>query len=514
MRPGLGASPPVVLRGESLAKHHALFATARFHDQVVEERFVRRGEALQIGNDPSLAVPVPHGFPYLARCEWVSATELRVVDGRGRQYVLDPDHDVDIRIGPVGLHLSLAPQFPLKRMSAPSWKGSIAWLTIVLMTTALMQQGELLWAKRCEWFGICPSAPAAQPGWHVDVTAEYLARLLREDYAGADEQGVIAKEIDRPDAARITEERHQFYMPAGNQGPVTRMGGAAETAPEPVRTPVRKEPEPVVSGAPEAKQQLVAEEVGTPIPMQPNEPQDEGVADAEADDGDELAPQAPAEEEEGWGLQDWYDEKDRRIEQLEIEVMLEVAKRQLKIDPDDQEALSILSYYQYLAEDYDAAMRTYQRYIALYPDEPAGFNNMALVYKRQGRYAEEERLYRVALALEPLDTTAMNNLAVNLAHQGRYDEALALMRQIEQLDPDDPYADLHRAKIHAEMGDEAKALEYLERALERMAKLDTLHHIEFRQDIRLDPSFEKLRQTRGFREILLKYYGDDTPLKE
>lgn len=497
-----------------MATHHALFATAEFHDQVVEERFVRRGEPLQIGHDPSLAVPVPDGFPYLARCEWVSATEVRVVDGRGRAYVLDPDHDVHIRIGPVGLHLALAPQFPLKRVAAPSWKGSIAWLTVVLMSTAAMQQAELLWSKRCEWFGICPTATVADRGWHVDVTAEYLARLLREDYAGVDDQGVIAKEIDRPDAPRSTDERHRFYMPAGNEGPVTKMGGAAETAPEPVRTPVRKEPEPADTRAAESEPRLLAEDVGTPIPMEPIEPTDDGVADARTEGGDEPTPEAPAEEEEGWGLKDWYDEKDRRIEQLEIEVMLEVAKRQLKIDPDDQEALAILSYYQYLAEDYEAAMRTYQRYIALYPDEPAGFNNMALVYKRQGRYAEEEKLYRVALALEPLDTTAMNNLAVNLAHQGRHEEALALMRQIEQLDPDDPYADLHRSKIYAEMGDDAKALEYLERALAGMAKLDTLHHIEFRQDIRLDPSFEKLRQTRGFREILSKYYGDDTPLKE
>ena len=47
-----------------------------------------------------------------------------------------------------------------------------------------------------------------------------------------------------------------------------------------------------------------------------------------------------------------------------------------------------------------------------------------------------------------------------------------------------------------------------------MQALDTLHHIEFRQDIRLDPSFAKLRETRRFRAILLKYYGDDTPVPE
>ena len=79
---------------------------------------------------------------------------------------------------------------------------------------------------------------------------------------------------------------------------------------------------------------------------------------------------------------------------------------------------------------------------------------------------------------------------------------------------DDPYADLHRSKIHAEMGHEDLALGYLEKALDGMDKLDTLHHIEFRQDIRLDPSFAKLRETHRFRTILSRYYGDDSPLQE
>ena len=61
---------------------------------------------------------------------------------------------------------------------------------------------------------------------------------------------------------------------------------------------------------------------------------------------------------------------------------------------------------------------------------------------------------------------------------------------------------------------EKLALHYLDSALQGMKALDTLHHIEFRQDIRLDPSFEVLRQTRAFRAILHEYYGEDTPLQE
>ena len=173
----------------------------------------------------------------------------------------------------------------------------------------------------------------------------------------------------------------------------------------------------------------------------------------------------------------------------------------------------MLSYYQYLAEDYEAAEETYDKYIELAPESSAGYNNKALIYKRRGEYDKEEGLYRVALALSPDDPVALNNLGVNLAHQGRYDEALAVMEKLPG-SPEDPYADLHRSKIYAEMGDADKALEYLERALEGMAELDTLHHIEFRQDIRLDPSFASLRQDPRFHAILVRYYGEDAPSLE
>ena len=75
--------------------------------------------------------------------------------------------------------------------------------------------------------------------------------------------------------------------------------------------------------------------------------------------------------------------------------------------------------------------------------------------------------------------------------------------------------DIPTSKIYAAMGDDEQAYAYLEKALAGMAGLDdTLHHIEFRQDIRLDPAFAHLRQTRRFHAILTRYYGNDSPLQE
>jgi tetratricopeptide (TPR) repeat protein len=349
-----------------------------------------------------------------------------------------------------------------------------------------------------------------------NYSAEYLARLLRKDYAG-EEQGVIEDKIDRPEAERDAQNddgRH-FYMPAGSAGPATKMGGASERSLRPVRTVV-VESEPTIPRKRKAADQPQAVDGDTPIPSAP-EPE-QGPDDVAADGADEEEPdegaEPPSEEVEGWGIPGWYDEQDRAAEKLEIDIVLRMAKRRLAIDPDDLGALGVMSYYQYLAQDYSSALRTYDKMLAIDPEDAAAYNNKALVYKRMEDYRKEEGLYRQSLNLEPNDTTALNNLAVNLAHQGRYDEALAIMRELERSDPDDPYADLHRSKIYAQMGRDDDAFRYLEVALQGMRALDTLHHIEFRQDIRIDPAFEKLRGTARFKTILTKYYGKDTPLEE
>jgi tetratricopeptide (TPR) repeat protein len=501
---------------------YVLHAAASLNDRVVEERALPRG-TLQLGNSPVLGIPTPRGYPYLARITWESPRSVLVVDGRGRHYRVEPDADVEIVAGPVTVRLSLVLQFAMQRVESVSLASTSIWLTLFLLLSVSISSASVAYDKRCSWWPLWGTSEVFGLGWcdenkpsggtvmGVDVTAEYLARLLNEDFAG-DEQGVLTKSLERPDAEK---KSRNIYMPAGNKGPLDRMGGAEDTSPTPIRTPDVEAVSSAKKSVEERLAPLFAEQ-GTPIDQLPEflEPED-GLSDAGSVDAeDDSTLEAPAEEEEGWGIPDWYDEEDAAIEELEIDVMLKIAQRRLRIDPEDAQALNILSYYQYLAEDYDDAEKTYDRYIEIYPEDPSGYNNKALIYKRRGEYQREENLYRVALALDPTDVTAMNNLAVNASHQGRQDEALAIMRQLEVLDAGDAYAELHRSKIYAEVGNDDQALHYLRKALEGMQRLDTLHHIEFRQDIRLDPSFSTLRKTYAFRAMLDEYYGTDSPLQE
>ncbi|TNE92322.1 MAG: tetratricopeptide repeat protein [Deltaproteobacteria bacterium] len=492
-------------------RRHALRITASFHGEQVEEVVVPRGgEALQIGNSALLAVPVPEGLPYIARVNFVTPFKAVITDAEGASATLDPDNEYAYTYGPIALRLQLVPQFAHRRFGAVPVLGSLAWLSVVLMTTIGVMQAQILWEKQCEWFGIC--AQEQSSGMSAVETAEYLTRLLDNDLAGSDD-GAIEKHEPELDTEKVSD----IYMPAGDKGPTDELGGAEEVGPEPERNPEVEEavdPLPEKEAETQADEELAIED-GTPItqPADPEEAVEEGVADADGIEDVLEEPQDPTiEDKEGFGLPDWYDARDAAADNIEIKLMKQISEERLRIDPNDLEALSVLSYYQYLAMEYEAAEETYDKWIALAPESSAGYNNKALIYKRLGDYKREEGLYRVALALRPNDATALNNLAVNLAHQGRYDEALTLMRQLETLQPGDPYADLHRAKIYAEMGEDEMAFEYLRKALEGMKALDTLHHIEFRQDIRVDPSFAKLRKTRRFHEILLEYYGEDTPL--
>lgn len=412
------------------------------------------------------------------------------VRGEGEEVDVTPGEARHLHAGRYDVELSVVRRFRLPRFHLRDADPTVATLIVGLFL--FMLQLALLASAM---------ASAAAGGGGFEPSPEYLARLLRGEFDGA-EQGVVAQQVERK---RSGEAIESFYLQPGHVGPVTEIGGGRNVG----RT--RQIGDPDAKPAAAAPPETGATDDATLPPPPPlpevDAPSTDAVADADEATNEDDGPVA-VEVNEGWGFTDWYDTEDARDDARQIERELRLARQLLRLDPDDPNGLQIRAYYEYLAMDYAAARRTYDRFTRLYPDEAAGWNNLALTYKRTGDYQKEEQLYRIALTLTPDDDAPLNNLAVNLAHQGRYDEALKIMERLEVLIPDDPYADLHRAKIYAAMGKEDKAYRYLQKSLAAMKKLDTLHNIEFRQDIRVDPVFEKMRHEKRFRDLLLRYYGD------
>ena len=482
---------------------HGLRVTVRYNGLVVDQTVHWGRDAHLLGGSAPDPVPTEGEGP-LANLRWLGPDSARVdaMDKTALPGQVSPDQgwrwsnqqgvDVDVDV--------------VRMQRAPRWSGQagdIALLALVLMLTVGVGQLGLL----ARLFG-----GQAQGGEAVGMepTPELIGRLLRQDLDGAEEG--LPEKVQAPEQQK---EAPSFYMPAGNEGPSTRPGGGAVAGP----TVVRAEPVPDEEPA-EEPAELPTTEAPTPQGVSDTlaELEAAGLEDAasaeqppETSRGPLVPPATPMERFVGWGFRDWFDVKDSRASTVEDGMRrdLDLARQRLKIDPNDPGAINLLGYYAYLAENWSMTEAAFQKLIELYPEDAAGYNNLALVYKRTGEYVREEGLYRKALELDPLDSNVLNNLAVCLAHQGRFDEALEIMALLEDLDPGDSYADLHRAKIYAAMGKKLKSYEYLDRALDASADMDTMHHIEFRQDIRVDPAFDAMRGEPRFQKVLYDHYGPD-----
>ncbi len=484
---------------------HGVRVTARLYGSLVFQTVRwRESGRVPIGSDGPEAIPTPSRGA-LVELHWDSPSRVRVdaVDNTASAAVLSPESPHWSWTGDNGVTVDLDLLARKDARRLPQHAGMDLGLAVVVMALLVLVIQVQLFATLVSQTSInLQSTP--------DPTPEYIARLLENDLDGADEG-----RNERAERREFDTQNQSFYLPSGNDGPTIRAGGGAQIGEEPIRSDAEPTADTAVPPPPDASPAPELRLDGEPDSLElPDAPGDapKFVAELEAPEVEleDTLYDVPPEVEKfiGWGFKDWFDVQDARPEQkAEWQEALELARVRLRIDPNDPYALNTVGLYAYLAENHELSRTTYHRMMELYPDTPAAYNNYALVLKRKGQYAEEEALYRRALDLDPTDTHVLNNLAVCLAHQDRFDEALEVMDRLDRIDPDDSYADLHRAIIYAEMGKKRKALGYLEQALEQAPGLDTLHHIEFRQDLRLDPAFQKLRGDRRFEKIIRDAYG-------
>jgi len=83
----------------------------------------------------------------------------------------------------------------------------------------------------------------------------------------------------------------------------------------------------------------------------------------------------------------------------------------------------------------DKAVVAYHQAIRIRPDYAAAWNNLGVVYGKQGKFAEEINAYRQAIRITLDYGEAWNNMADTCTQHRQYDTAWDAVRHLEKLDP-------------------------------------------------------------------------------
>jgi len=180
-------------------------------------------------------------------------------------------------------------------------------------------------------------------------------------------------------------------------------------------------------------------------------------------------------------------------------------ERAVALDPDDTDLLLNLGLTAWNAGHLDGAEKMFRLFIEKLPDHPAGYNNLASVLRDKGLSDEGIETLRMAIYRMPEEKMLWNTLATNLAEEGRAEESLVFYQEALRLDP--TYARVYHnlGYAYSHLGQLEDALEAYENALMRA------HHAAEKMEARHSRSICLLglgRLVEGFAEYEIRHAQD------
>jgi tetratricopeptide (TPR) repeat protein len=178
----------------------------------------------------------------------------------------------------------------------------------------------------------------------------------------------------------------------------------------------------------------------------------------------------------------------------EYELALKAYDKAIELKPDFAAAWSNRGFLLGELGRYDEALKANDKAIELKPDDATAGYNRGLALRKLGRYDEALKAYDKTIELKPDFAAAWDNKGFLLDKLGRYDEALEAHNKAIKLKPDYANAWYNKACAYSLKGDKENALKNLSKAIDLDAK--------FKEMAKSDKDFKNLWDDEDFKRIV------------
>ena len=169
-------------------------------------------------------------------------------------------------------------------------------------------------------------------------------------------------------------------------------------------------------------------------------------------------------------------------------------KKSQELDPLSLIISVAIAWAYYMGRQYDEAMKQLRKTVELEPHYPVTYWILGLLLRKMDRYEEGISEGEKGVKLSGGSPLMNAALAQSLAVAGKRDAAMQILEELSRLAAQKYVAPYFFAGIHAGLGDEERAMGYLERAYEG--------HSHWLIYLHIDPSMDSLRANARFQEML------------
>ncbi len=176
------------------------------------------------------------------------------------------------------------------------------------------------------------------------------------------------------------------------------------------------------------------------------------------------------------------------------DLSIQQARLASELDPLSPMISTSLGVSLYFAGEDEQARQQYLRTLAVTPEFQRAIYWLGFSYIRKGMYEEAIRQFQRVIGLSGSDPVDQAALGYAYAAAGQLNEAVGVLRRLETLATRRYVSPVDMAMLHVGLGNDDKAMDYLENAYEE--------HADRMSWIKVNPVFNPLRSDPRFRSLL------------